>query len=84
MHTSLESGRENSSVIKHYIGMSMNQMRHLEIDRIIETHNIDSLIDLGCSEGLLLQKLCRSESIQLAIGVDIDETAVSCTMLVII
>lgn len=83
MEISLENDRENHSVIKHYIGMSMNQMRHLEVDRIIEERHITSFIDFGCSEGLLLQKLSRSDAIQLAIGVDKDETALSSAVLVI-
>lgn len=64
--------------------MSMNQMRHLEIDRIIQDKHILSLLDLGCSEGLLLQKLGRSDTIQLLVGVDIEESALSYCSLVVL
>lgn len=74
---SLENDTENTSVIRHVLGMSMNQMRHLRIEKIIEAHHIQSIIDLGCSEGLFLQKLGRSEKMNLIVGVDCDETAVT-------
>lgn len=59
-------------------------MRHLEVDRIIEQRNIKTFIDLGCSEALLIQKLSRSENIELAVGVDRDSTAVSTAVLVLL
>lgn len=77
MEITLKNDNENTTHIKHYVGMSMNQMRHLEIDRIIQDKAILSLLDLGCSEGSLLQKLGRSEKLQLLVGVDIEESALS-------
>ena len=72
MEISLKSDNEDHSVIQHYLGMTMNQMRHLEVSRAIEAKGIISVLDLGCSEGLLLQKLSRSEQIQLLVVVDVD------------
>jgi hypothetical protein len=82
MEMSLRSDSEDHSVIRHYLGMTMNQMRHLQVSRVIEANSVLSVLDLGCSEGLLLQKLSRSETIQLLVGVDKDETAVSSAVLV--
>lgn len=57
-------------------------MRHLEISRFIEQHNITRIMDLGCCEGSLIQRLARSSSIELLVGVDIDETAISHAVMV--
>jgi len=82
MILSLEKDRENHSVIRHYLGMSLNEMRHLEISRFIEHHNITRIMDLGCCEGALIQRLARSSTIELLVGVDIDETATSHAVMV--
>lgn len=47
-------------------------MRYLDVGKVIDKFAIKSLIDFGCSEGLLIQKLARADNIELLVGVDID------------
>lgn len=77
MSINIQNDHEKDKVIRHYLNMSMNEMRHLEIGYIIENHKIGSLIDFGCCEGLLIKKLSRSAKLRLLVGVDIEENAIS-------
>jgi predicted TPR repeat methyltransferase len=59
--------------------MSVSEMRYYEVQTRLDARNVRKIIDLGCSEGLFLQRLSRSETYTRLVGVDIDNELLEAT-----
>ena len=52
--------------------MKLWEMRHREVGKYAELHDIKRIADFGCSEGELINRLSRSEILEHIVGVDFD------------
>ena len=52
--------------------MKVWELRHLEVSRFIEQHHITKVFDIACSDGKLINRLSRTHSTELLVGIDID------------
>jgi hypothetical protein len=63
MEPQLHYSSEGESVFKEYFGMKIWELRHLAVSRFIDAKQIKSVIDFGCSDGKLVQRLARCAKI---------------------
>lgn len=61
-----------SDIFKNYLDMPVWQLRHLQVSRFIEKHQISKVLDIGCAEGTLINRLSRSYELEKLIGIDFD------------
>jgi len=47
------------------------------VNKILEKHKATRVLDLGCSEGTFLQRLSRCPKMEILVGLDIDEEALT-------
>lgn len=57
--------------------MPVWQLRHLEVSRFIDKHGIKRVLDIGCAEGTLINRLSRSSEMELLIGIDFNKDVLS-------
>lgn len=58
-----EETMEQECLFKDDMGMKIWEFRHSFVSRLINSQQIKSVLDLGCSTGTLLQRLSRSNKI---------------------
>ena len=64
---------EPNPIFKDYLGMKIWEMRHLAVSKLIANKQITRVLDIACSNGKLLQRLSRESSMELLVGIDIDQ-----------
>ena len=57
--------------------MTMNERRHLQVSQIMTEYSIRSVIELGCSEGEFVNRASLHDSVDLVVGVDIDDETIT-------
>lgn len=59
----MESQKPKTAIFKDYLGMALWELRNLKVDKYVSHYSIKKLLDVGCGEGHLINRLSRKEEI---------------------